>query len=115
MQESSSGSPSFEQTLARLEEIVHLLEDGKIGLDAALGCYEEGVGLLRKAYEMLERAERKISLLTGVDSEGNPVLRPMEDAASFSPAREASGPTPAAGSERNAVQRGRRGSDFGTG
>ena len=28
--------PSFEQTLGRLEEIVHLLEEGKIGLDEAL-------------------------------------------------------------------------------
>ena len=78
------GGVNFEQTLARLEEIVHLLEDGKIGLDDALGRYEEGVGLLRKAYEMLHRAERKIALLTGLDSEGNPVLSPMEDAASFS-------------------------------
>jgi exodeoxyribonuclease VII small subunit len=78
-----AGGPNFEQTLARLEEIVHHLEDGKIGLDEALGRYEEGVGLLRTAYDMLQRAERKIALLTGVDSEGNPVLRPMEDAASF--------------------------------
>jgi exodeoxyribonuclease VII small subunit len=80
----TTGGASFERTLARLEEIVHLLEDGKIGLDEALGRYEEGVGLLRNAYEMLQRAERKIAVLTGLDSEGNPVLSPMEDAASFS-------------------------------
>ena len=82
-QEQLSDAPSFEQTLGRLEEIVHLLEEGKIGLDEALGRYEEGVGLLRKAYELLEKAQRRISLLSGVDSEGNPILRPMEDAASF--------------------------------
>jgi exodeoxyribonuclease VII small subunit len=81
--EKNSGA-NFEQTLARLEEIVHQLEDGKIGLDEALGRYEEGVGLLRAAYDMLQRAERRISLLTGMDAEGNPILRPMEDAASFS-------------------------------
>jgi len=79
-----AGGVNFEQTLARLEEIVHLLEDGKIGLDEALGRYEEGIGLLRAAYDILQRAERKIALLTGVDSEGNPILRPMEDAATFS-------------------------------
>jgi exodeoxyribonuclease VII small subunit len=89
------GGASFEQTLVRLEEIVHLLEDGKIGLDEALGRYEEGVGLLRMAYEMLERAERKIALLTGLDAEGNPILRPMKDAASFTLARDATGPGPA--------------------
>ena len=70
--EQPSDAPSFEQTLGRLEEIVHLLEEGKIGLDEALGRYEEGVGLLRKAYELLETAQRRISLLSGVDSEGNP-------------------------------------------
>ena len=90
-------APSFEQTLGRLEEIVHLLEEGKIGLDEALGRYEEGVGLLRKAYELLERAQRRISLLSGLDSEGNPILRPMEDAASFSLEREVAGPAPAVG------------------
>ena len=94
-QEQPSDAPSFEQTLGRLEEIVHLLEEGKIGLDEALGRYEEGVGLLRKAYELLEKAQRRISLLSGVDSEGNPILRPMEDAASFSLEREVASPAPA--------------------
>jgi exodeoxyribonuclease VII small subunit len=79
-----TGGANFEETLGRLEEIVHDLEDGKIGLDEALERYEEGVGLLRKAYETLQCAERKIALLTGLDSEGNPILRPMEDSASFS-------------------------------
>lgn len=106
-----SDAPSFEQTLGRLEEIVHLLEEGKIGLDEALGRYEEGVGLLRKAYELLERAQRRITLLSGVDSEGNPILRPMEDAASFSPQQEGASPAPAPAPdtrERPASQRGRR-------
>ncbi len=83
--EQPSDAPSFEQTLHRLEEIVTLLEEGKIGLDEALARYEEGVGLLRKAYQLLDGAQRRISLLSGVDSEGSPILRPMEDAASFSP------------------------------
>ncbi len=86
------GSVSFEQTLVRLEEIVRLLEDGKIGLDEALSRYEEGVGLLRRAYDMLQRAERKIELLTGLDSEGNPILRSMEDAASFPSAKDIAAP-----------------------
>jgi exodeoxyribonuclease VII small subunit len=103
------GGASFEQTLARLEEIVHLLEDGKIGLDEALGRYEEGVGLLRNAYEMLQRAERKIAVLTGLDSEGNPVLSPMEDAASFSLEDAATGRGPASPPrERTVPRRGRR-------
>ena len=108
-EEQLSDTPSFEQTLSRLEQTVRLLEEGQIGLDDALARYEEGVGLLRKAYELLEKAERRISLLSGVDSEGNPVLRPMEDAASFSLEREVAGPPPATGTrERTNVRRGRR-------
>ncbi|MGO9109702.1 MAG: exodeoxyribonuclease VII small subunit [Thermoguttaceae bacterium] len=108
-QEQLSDAPSFEQTLCRLEEIVQLLEEGRIGLDEALGRYEEGVGLLRKAYELLERAQRRISLLSGVDSEGNPILRPMEDAASFSLDREVAGPAPVVGAHEKANSpRGRR-------
>jgi len=114
-QEGSCGEPSFEQTLVRLEEIVHLLEDGKIGLDDALARYEEGVGLLRKAYEMLEGAERKIALLTGLDAEGNPVLRPVEDAASFSLTQNAGGPlSSATRTERTSPRRTRRGSESET-
>jgi exodeoxyribonuclease VII small subunit len=108
-EDKSSGGANFELTLARLEEIVHLLEDGKIGLDEALGRYEEGVGLLRNAYEMLQRAERKIAVLTGLDSEGNPVFSPMKDAASFSLEDAASGREPASSPrERTAPRRGRR-------
>ncbi len=92
LQEQPATAPSFEQTLGRLEEIVHFLEEGKIGLDEALGCYEEGVGLLRKAYDLLEKAERRILLLSGVDSDGNPLLKPMDDMASFSLDREVAGP-----------------------
>jgi exodeoxyribonuclease VII small subunit len=107
-----SAAPTFEQTLQRLDEIVHLLEEGKIGLDQALGGYEEGVGLLRKAYELLEKAERRISLLSGVDADGNPILRPMEDAASFSLEQEVAGATLVRGAaEKTAIRRGRRPAD----
>ena len=110
-QEQLPDVPRFEQTLGRLEEIVYLLEEGKIGLDEALGRYEEGVGLLRKAYELLEKAERRISLLSGVDSEGNPILRPIEDAASFSVEQEVSGRATGI-REKTTSRRGRRQADM---
>src|SRR5208283_4507342 len=110
--EKESDSPSFEQTLGRLEEIVHLLEEGKIGLDEAMARYEEGVGLLRKAYDLLERAQRRISVLSGVDSEGNPLLRPIEDAATFSLEQDVVGPPSAAETrEKPSGRRGRRQAD----
>jgi exodeoxyribonuclease VII small subunit len=75
---------SFEGALARLETIVHDLEEGQIGLAEALACYEQGVELLRRCHALLENAERKIELLTGADAQGRPVAEPFSDAPSTS-------------------------------
>ena len=74
---------TFETALKRLGEIVHTLEDGDVGLNEALERYEEGVKLLRQSYELLQRAERRIELLSGVDAEGNPLTKPFDDSATF--------------------------------
>jgi exodeoxyribonuclease VII small subunit len=74
---------SFEDALKRLEEIVHALEEGELGLSDALERYAEGVKLLRQSYELLQRAERKIELLSGIDAEGNPITQPFDDTATF--------------------------------
>lgn len=71
--------PSFEDALGELEQIVHRLEGDDIGLNDALASYEQGVKLLRHCYQLLEGAERKIELLSGVDADGNPVSVPLED------------------------------------
>lgn len=78
-----AGQPTFEQSLERLDEIVHSLEEGKLGLNESLERYEEGVKLLRQSYELLQRAERKIELLSGVDAEGNPITQPFDDTATI--------------------------------
>ena len=83
-----SDAPSFEQTLGRLEEIVHLLEEGKIGLDEALDVTRKASDCCEMPTSCWKRPSGGFPLLSGVDSEGNPILRPMEDAASFSPERE---------------------------
>ena len=80
---SAGDQPTFEQSLERLEKIVHLLEEGQIGLSEALERYEEGVKLLRQSYDLLQRAERRIELLCGVDAEGNPITEPLDDTATF--------------------------------
>lgn len=74
-----SEKPGFEEALKRLEGIVHLLEEGDIELNEALTSYEEGVRLLRQSYDLLKHAEQRIELLSGVDAEGNPISRPLED------------------------------------
>jgi len=71
---------SFEESLQELEKIVSELESGKLGLSDALSRYEEGVKHLKSCQDLLENAERKIELLSGVDADGNPITQPFEDA-----------------------------------
>lgn len=70
---------SFEESLGELEKIVAELESGKLGLSDALARYEEGVRHLKGCQQLLEAAERKIELLSGVDAEGNPITTPFDE------------------------------------
>jgi exodeoxyribonuclease VII small subunit len=70
---------SFEQSLEELEKIVAELESGKLGLAAAIARYEQGVQHLKGCQQLLERAERKIELLSGVDADGNPITQPFDE------------------------------------
>jgi exodeoxyribonuclease VII small subunit len=82
--------PTFESALHELEGIVHQLEDGELGLEEALARYEQGVSLLKHCYGVLQRSERKIELLSGVDSDGNPTTEPFDDEATFDARQTAS-------------------------
>ena len=54
---------TFEESLARLEEILRALESGDAGLDAMLKLYEEGVSLIRSCNTQLEKAEQTVKML----------------------------------------------------
>jgi len=82
MSNSPNENLTFEQALAELERLVRELEDGQIGLEDALNRYELGIGLLKRCYTQLRRAEQRILLLSGVDAEGRPVSQPFEHSAS---------------------------------
>lgn len=84
MAESQSGPepserPTFEQALERLEAIVRELEEGQVGLAEAMNHYHQGVQLLRYCEELLQRAERQVAVLCGVDAEGRPISAPQDD------------------------------------
>jgi exodeoxyribonuclease VII small subunit len=51
---------NFEQTLARLEEIVKKMESGNISLDESIEIYQEGITLSKQCSTMLEEAEGKV-------------------------------------------------------
>jgi exodeoxyribonuclease VII small subunit len=76
----STDLPCFEDALAELENIVHQLEEGQLGLAEALARYEQGVKHLKHCYALLQQAEQKIELLTGVKEDGTPITEPFGEA-----------------------------------
>ena len=76
---------SFEDALKSLEQVVDDLERGEPELSSALKKYELGVKLLAQCQTVLEKAERSVSLLTGVDASGNPISTPFNPATAPEP------------------------------
>lgn len=69
---------NFEQSLARLDEIVRHLEKGDLPLNDSLSLFEEGTGLIRRCGAMLDEAEQKVVMLKkGPDRQ--PLELPFED------------------------------------
>ena len=54
---------SFEDSLARLQEISELLESDEVGLEDSVKLYEEGMKLSKECYKVLDKAELKITEL----------------------------------------------------
>ena len=55
---------TFEQALARLEEIVKGLENGSLPLDKSIELFEEGNALVKLCTRKLDAAEQKVRILT---------------------------------------------------
>jgi len=60
---------NFEQSMARLEEIVTVLERGEAPLEQSLELFEEGSKLLRRCTGLLDKAEQKVTKLTAAGEE----------------------------------------------
>ncbi len=55
---------SFEESLARLEQIVQHLEHGDLPLEEGLKAFEEGVTLSQQCQSKLDSAEKRIEELS---------------------------------------------------
>ncbi len=58
---------AFEVALARLDEVVARLEAGGVGLEEAVGLFEQGQEYLRLCRTRLAVAQRRIEELTAQD------------------------------------------------
>ena len=54
---------TFEENLAKLEELVKRLEAGNLDLDESLEIYESAIELREKCRKFLEESERKVQKL----------------------------------------------------
>ena len=54
---------TFEAAIARLEEILQILESGEADLSQSLKLYEEGISLTRSCTKLLEKAEQSVKML----------------------------------------------------
>lgn len=74
---------SFEERIARLEEIVEQLERGQAPLEDSLALFEEGVGLANACQQQLEQARQRVEVLLketeGTDPETAPYTGTSQD------------------------------------
>ena len=54
---------NFEESMQKLEKIVQELENNNLNLDESVKKFEEGMIISKKCNEMLENAEKKITIL----------------------------------------------------
>ena len=59
---------SFEEKMKKLEEIAVELEKGNLDLDSSVSKFEEGMRISKECNEMLEKAEKKITMLIKGDN-----------------------------------------------
>ena len=73
---------TFEQQIARLDQIVRALEKGDAPLEESLKLFEEGTALIRSCGELLDRAEQQVAALrkTGDGSPEEVPFLPEEQA-----------------------------------
>lgn len=64
----SKSKIKFEDAIEKLDEIAKELESGKLDLEETMVKFEEGMKLSKECNDMLENAEKKITILLQGDN-----------------------------------------------
>jgi exodeoxyribonuclease VII small subunit len=75
--------PTFEGSIVELQDIVGQLEDGSLPLEDSMQQFERGISLLRNCYQVLEQAEQRIEVLTGVAEDGTVETKSFDASSTF--------------------------------
>ena len=70
-------SKSFEQSLARLEQIVSCMERGDVPLEESLKLFQEGTALVESCGKLLDEAELQVKKIATA-ADGSPVEEAFE-------------------------------------
>ncbi len=60
---------SFEENMEQLENIVTELEKGELNLEESVKKFEQGINISKKCNDILEKAEKKITILLRQEDE----------------------------------------------
>ena len=60
MPASDATTPSFEQSVDQIEDIVAKIESGELGLEQSMAAYEQAVGLIKRCRADLSKAEQRV-------------------------------------------------------
>ena len=69
---------TFEENMARLEQIVRAMERGDVALEESLKLFQEGTELVRHCGKLLDEAELQVKKIV-TDGNGNPVEEAFAD------------------------------------
>ena len=74
----SNQSKTFEESMARLEQIVRAMERGDVALEESLKLFQEGTELVHSCTKLLDEAQLQIQkVMTAAD--GSPVMEDIAD------------------------------------
>ena len=74
----NQNNKTFEENMARLEQIVRAMERGDVALDESLKLFQEGTELVKNCAKMLDEAELQVKkVMTAAD--GTPVMEEMSN------------------------------------
>ena len=57
-------NPTFEENMARLEQIVKTMERGEVPLEESIRLFQEGTELVRSCGKLLDEAELQVNKIT---------------------------------------------------
>ena len=74
----NENNKSFEQNMARLEQIVRAMERGDVALEESLKLFQEGTELVRSCNKLLDKAQLQVKkIMTAQD--GSPIEEDFVD------------------------------------